>query len=191
MIGDEDIEFLVLGEDPDPYDTLSLEIGGTVLNAPVSSPVFSYQGITENVFGEFSWVPNCEDVKDDPYDLTFTLRSRSCQKNETVDVDLSILVTTPTKGIIEPIQNVFTPNNDGYNDTWTIENKDDPCLLGFKAQVFDRWGKEVYVTRDPNFQWNGESEATNELLGGTYFRTIEYVYKQSKQSYSGTVDILK
>jgi len=191
FIGEDQIEIIVTGTDPDPYDTLSLEIAGNILSDPISLPIFETAGILENIFGEFFWAPNCGDVKDDPYDLTFVLRSRSCQKNETVDVNLEVLVTTPTKGEIEPIQNVFTPNGDGLNDFWTIENKDDPCLLDFKAQVFDRWGKEVYITRDPSFEWNGESITSEELLGGTYFRTIEYTYKRSIQKYSGTVDILK
>lgn len=191
FIGQDPIEILVVGNDPDPYDTLSLEIAGNVFEAPVSTPVFETTGFIENIFGEFFWAPNCGDVRDDPYDLTFILRSRSCQKNETVEVNLDVLLTTPTRGVIEPIQNVFTPNEDGFNDTWTIENKDDPCLLDFKAQVFDRWGKEVYISRDPNFEWNGESITSEELLGGTYFRTIEYTYKLSRQTYSGTIDILK
>ena len=191
FIGEDPIDFTVLGTDQDSYDTLSLEIAGSILSAPVTTPVFNTTGFIENVFGDFSWTPRCGDVQDDPYDLTFVLRSRSCQKNETVEINLEILLTTPTKGKIEPIQNVMTPNGDGFNDNWTIENKDDPCLLDFKAQVFDRWGKEVYITRDPSFEWNGESLSSEELLGGTFFRTIEYTYKRSRQTYSGTVDVLK
>lgn len=190
-IGDDPIEIDILGSDPDPYDTLDLSYSGTITEALHTEPIFETEGITRNKLGNFYWFPKCIDVLDEPHKVTFTLTSRSCQKVKTVSVDVNILVTTPTKGIIEPIPNIITPNGDGRNDVWTIENKNDPCLLGFKALVWDRWGKEVFTTTDPAFEWSGTYHNHSEAKTGTYFQTIEYIYKETKKSFGGTIEIVK
>ncbi|NEN24172.1 gliding motility-associated C-terminal domain-containing protein [Cryomorpha ignava] len=190
-IGDEPVDIDVLGSDPDPYDTLLLQYAGSVNSALQTSPTFETQGITETSVGKFTWAPACADVLDTPYEVVFALLSSSCQKLNAVSVSVNILVTTPTKGIIEPIANIITPNGDGRNDMWTIENKDDPCLLGFKAMVWDRWGKEVFTTQDPAFVWPGTYGNDSEAKTGTYFQTIEFIYKETKESFTGTIEVMK
>lgn len=48
----------------------------------------------------------------------------------------------------------FTPNGDGYNDTWTIKNL---SQLPQKTtiQIFNRYGKLLKQFNSPNFNWNG------------------------------------
>ena len=192
FIGDDPIDISVLANDPDPYDQLILQYAGTVNEAPQTAPTFETVGTTTEVaFGDFSWTPACGDVRDEPYFVDFILFSSSCQKLVGTGVQVEIFVTTPTRGVIEPIQNVFTPNGDGKNDVWTIENKDDPCLLGFQAIVWDRWGKEVFITKDPAFEWDGQFENNNDASAGTYFRTIEFIYENTQQNYAGTIEIIK
>lgn len=191
FIGDDPLMIPVLGNDPDPYDTLTLSYEGTVNEALQTRPSFETIGITQTVSGDFTWEPSCPDVLEKPYTAVFNLNSSSCRKDENVKVEVSILVTTPTKGIILPIQNIFTPNGDGRNDVWTIENKDDPCLLGFETRIWDRWGKEVFVTQDPSFEWSGNYQNDVEAPAGTYFRTIEYFYKDEKQAFEGNIEIVK
>ena len=190
-IGDDPIDIDVLGSDPDPYDTLDLNYSGSITEALQTKPIFETQGIIQTKLGEFLWTPACPDVLDEPYNVDFTLTSRSCQKVKTISVTVNILVTTPTKGIIEPIANIITPNGDGRNDVWTIENKEDPCLLGFKALVWDRWGKEVFTTTDPAFDWPGTYANDKDAKTGTYFQTIEYIYKETKESFTGTIEVIK
>jgi len=152
----------------------------------------SFEGLLSNpesVFGEFSWIPDCPDVEVDPYIVTFTVVSESCQKSVSRTFEVPISVTTPTMGEIEPIQNIFTPNGDGLNDFWTIENKDDPCLLNFSSVVYDRWGTEVFRTNDPAFNWESDYENGNDASEGQYFYTLEYFYKDRSRNYNGTVTI--
>ena len=189
-IGDDLIDIPVFGTDPDPYDTLSMVALNPDIFQPEGSAIFLSNGIVQNILGNFSWQPDCIDVRPEIYPVQFQLRSNSCQKNEMVDVEIFIEVVTPTRGNIEPIQNVFTPNGDSRNDFWTIENKDDPCLLGFKTQVYDRWGKEVYISRDPAFQWDGIYANGNTAESGTYFQTIEFTYGELSKSHTGTIEIL-
>ncbi|MBN1951577.1 MAG: gliding motility-associated C-terminal domain-containing protein [Bacteroidales bacterium] len=52
------------------------------------------------------------------------------------------------------LPNVFTPNGDGVNDSYVSWN-----LNGYVKEVnmtiYNRYGKEVYLTRDPYINWNG------------------------------------
>ena len=191
FVGGDMIDIPVLATDIDPYDTLTLHAVSGAFQAPghqadfVQNPDF---GIPEAIQGRFTWSPSCADISEEPYLLTIEARSESCQKQVSRFVDISILVTTPTKGDIMPIPNIFTPNGDGKNDVWTIENKNDPCLLEFRSRVFDRWGREVYTTDDPAFEWDGIFSG-NELSTGEYFHTIEYFYKDAVKKYSGNITL--
>ena len=58
--------------------------------------------------------------------------------------------------------NVFSPNNDGNNDTWAIRN-----LQNYpqnELTVLNRWGNEVYKAKGYSDNWDGDN-----LSEGTYF----------------------
>jgi gliding motility-associated-like protein len=50
------------------------------------------------------------------------------------------------------IPNAFTPNEDGINDTWIIENIE--LFPSAYIYVYNRWGQELWVGR-PGENWNG------------------------------------
>jgi gliding motility-associated-like protein len=60
------------------------------------------------------------------------------------------------------IPNIITPNNDGYNDTWTVKNLDQ--YGNNRLVISNRWGHEVYRVNNYRNQWQG-----NVLANGTYF----------------------
>jgi len=66
--------------------------------------------------------------------------------------------------------NVFTPNNDGINDTWGAE------VLGFygkvRIMIYERSGKRVYYSTDPTERWDGKTNG-QDVLAGTYYYIIE------------------
>lgn len=51
------------------------------------------------------------------------------------------------------VPNAFSPNGDGLNDVFRVENIKFEKLLEFR--VFDRWGKLVFDTNDPKKGWDG------------------------------------
>ncbi|MBN1131884.1 MAG: gliding motility-associated C-terminal domain-containing protein, partial [Bacteroidales bacterium] len=52
------------------------------------------------------------------------------------------------------IPNAFTPNGDGINDTWIIENL--YLYEGVTLRIFDRWGTLVFISDNAeNEHWNG------------------------------------
>jgi len=65
---------------------------------------------------------------------------------------------------------IFTPNNDGINDTFT------PSLLNididsYELIIFDRWGKAIFETNNYNEGWDGK------LKDGTLLHPDVYSYK--------------
>ncbi len=77
------------------------------------------------------------------------------------------------------IPNIFTPNDDGDNDTFEI------CGLTEDAElrVYNRWGSLVYYHEKYDNSWSG-----TKLSDGTYFFEIKTV---SGESYNGWVEILR
>ncbi len=66
------------------------------------------------------------------------------------------------------LPNVFSPNDDGVNDTFH------PFPYRFVKDVdmtiFNRWGGEVYRTTDPDIKWDGRHQDTQRLVSdGVYY----------------------
>lgn len=64
--------------------------------------------------------------------------------------------TVVTVDLLLKITNSFTPNEDGYNDTWEI-----PALIQYPnclVQIFNRWGQMVFTSIGYNEKkaWNGK-----------------------------------
>jgi gliding motility-associated-like protein len=72
--------------------------------------------------------------------------------------------------------NVFTPNGDGINDDWYIDQL--VCLEEYVIQVIDRWGGLVFESKDPQQKWSGIYN-DNALADGVYF------YHVTGKGYSG------
>ncbi len=62
------------------------------------------------------------------------------------------------------IPNVFTPNQDGVNDSFEIESLPQNCLLF----IYDRWGRLVFESINYKNEWMGDGE-----LSAVYFYVIE------------------
>ena len=67
------------------------------------------------------------------------------------------------------IPNVFSPNKDGVNDAFYIKgNLPNECIEEFEIKIYNRWGKQVYESKDFSFRWIGEG-----LDPGVYFYVIK------------------
>jgi gliding motility-associated-like protein len=74
--------------------------------------------------------------------------------------------------------NAVSPNGDGRNDTFHIENIDQlPDTQQNKVTIFNRWGDVVFEIGNydnVNRVFSGKSNNGNELPSGIYFYKIEY-----------------
>jgi len=68
------------------------------------------------------------------------------------------------------VPNTFTPNGDGINDTWVIQNL--PQFPIQWVQVFDRYGQLLYESHGYSTPWDGTYKG-HQLPAGTYYYIIE------------------
>jgi gliding motility-associated-like protein len=89
---------------------------------------------------------------------------------KTVKVDFVIKLRIP---------NVFTPNNDGFNDVFDIDAEG---LEAYDLLIVNRWGQEVYhsnvdgIGNDGN-NWTGRNHGLGFYPEGTYFYIFNYKFK--------------
>jgi len=75
----------------------------------------------------------------------------------------------PTGGLLVPAK-IFSPNQDGTNDLWVIEN-----ILDFPdctVLIFNRQGKVLLEQKGYQNDWNGTFEGT-ELRTGVYYFAVQ------------------
>ncbi len=102
------------------------------------------------------------------------------------------LIKTPTKVKLEAmddsikieVSNIITPNGDGKNDVFVIDNfPEDNCLEKFSYfEVYNRWGTKICTINQRPIFWNPEN-----VTDGIYY----YVLKYTKRSVKGWIEILR
>ena len=50
----------------------------------------------------------------------------------------------------------FTPNNDGYNDTWQIKGISNQFQPNTQVQIFNRYGKLIHILNQSEASWDGK-----------------------------------
>jgi gliding motility-associated-like protein len=84
----------------------------------------------------------------------------------------------------------ISPNNDGQNDTWILQNLDE--YERAEIFIFNRWGSLVY--RSDNYQndWKGTcntcSDSIEILPSATYYYKV-VTNKKSKPDFTGFIEI--
>lgn len=82
------------------------------------------------------------------------------------------------------IPNVFSPNDDGINDTWMVQYTGSQY---FFVEILDRWGASIYKGRDKYEGWNGRDDTGKSVPEGVYY----YVVKVGDREFSGEVTLLR
>ncbi len=95
---------------------------------------------------------------------------------------------TLTVKILRPVQvpNAFSPNGDGINDTWLINNLVD--YPGATVEIYNRYGQMVYQSNGYNQPWNGTHKGA-PLPFATYYYII--TLKNGFKPMTGSVTIVK
>ncbi len=69
------------------------------------------------------------------------------------------------------LRKAFTPNGDGYNDTWDLSLLSGCTYLDIK--IFDRYGRYLHQIKTHNLKWNGYANG-KPLPDGTYWYVMEF-----------------
>ena len=126
------------------------------------------------------------------YTLTYLAYDNSClgADSTTLEVTLNLVNSEDIDPSIQ-FPNVFSPNNDGLNDTFTMKLPTsgsetgssllppDNCVYGdFEGiTIMNRWGNEIYFSDNRDFEWEGANTS------GVYY----YIIKYTNTSFKGTV----
>lgn len=62
------------------------------------------------------------------------------------------------------LPNTITPgNDDGLNDIFCLPASIVDQIVEFEIMIFNRWGNQVFYSRDPAFKWNGNPYGTRDF----------------------------
>ena len=190
----QEIRLRITGRDTDtdPVDQLVLSLKRTA--SDVRDYTFSTARGSGTVESEFRWTPDCSVVRDSGgtgnYGLVFLVEDDRCNNPDQQELEFVLRVEDqPFDESKLNAPNVITPNGDGLNDWFALDDYDeeiasvigfpnDNCARRFEdIRIFNRWGKTVFQSRNRYFRWNAAQETE-----GVYFYTVrfnDYFYKGS------------
>jgi gliding motility-associated-like protein len=91
------------------------------------------------------------------------------------------------------IPNTFTPDGNGYNDSFkpVFESGYDP--YDFHLTIFNRWGEIVFESYNAAAGWDGTYGDAGLVDDGVYIWQVEFkeVYTDKRQTYNGHVTVIK
>lgn len=122
-------------------------------------------------------------VVTEPGIYTTTVRMNGCETEKSVKVDNDCYVNVP---------NVFTPNGDGLNDYFFPRQYLTNGLTGFKLQVYNRWGTQIFESTSlTGSGWDGKYNDVKQPAG-VYVYVMECTFKDGqKEHHQGNVTLLR
>jgi gliding motility-associated-like protein len=87
------------------------------------------------------------------------------------------------------LPNVFTPNGDTENDVFTSFTPG--AYDQFSVTIYNRWGREIFESTDPNFAWDGKTKGGAEAKAGTYFYIVQTTLNGVTEKKTGTVTLIR
>jgi gliding motility-associated-like protein len=87
------------------------------------------------------------------------------------------------------ISNLMTPNDDGYNDRWIIQNIEN--YPNTEVIVVNREGQEVFTSDSYDNNWDGTNTYGKPLPDGTYYYILKFADTTEEKIYKGSITILK
>ena len=88
------------------------------------------------------------------------------------------------------VPTAFTPNDDGINEEWKPE-----IIYGetgkYELNIYDRWGKIIFTTKDPNEGWDGSAEGGDAPLGSYIYKFTLNTFRESAIERSGEFILLR
>lgn len=145
------------GEDQDAFPNEEVEIGGDP-SAP-SAVSFSWspgEALSDSTLSN----PTYLTVGTQEFVLTIT-DENNCENRDSVIINLINQVEIPDG---------FSPNGDGINDAWTINNSDKfPNMV---VKIYSRWGNKLFESNGYETAWTGMYDK-KEMPVGTYYYTID------------------
>jgi gliding motility-associated-like protein len=101
--------------------------------------------------------------------------------------DVDTMTVTVVLDYNVTISNLMTPNDDGFNDRWIIQNIEN--YPNTQVVVVNREGQEVFTSESYDNNWAGTNTYGKGLPDGTYYYIIKF--ENDVKVYKGAITILK
>lgn len=133
-----------------------------------------------------------EESPEHEYEITKDYIVSLIVKDQTGCIDSASYTVHPPLNIYIP--NAFSPNGDGLNDYFFIsgEGMRDKAssIKKFSIVILDRWGKEIFFTRDPAFKWDGTVDGKKLGIGTYVYKVYIEGHNLIKYEDVGTITIV-
>lgn len=87
------------------------------------------------------------------------------------------------------VPNVFTPNNDGDNDTWYITHTG---VKNLTCEIYDRWGLKIATFDGTTSAWDGKTKGGALSADGTYYYILNVVaFNEKVTKKQGYIQLLR
>ncbi len=117
-----------------------------------------------------------------------------CADNKTLTKSLSYSLTTPHDSLSVVAPNIFTPNGDGVNDTWSIIVHDyGITIFELQTVVYDRWGTQIFLSTNIREVWSGHNLIGKPCDEGAYFYVVSYTNSSTgkQEVHKGFIQLLR
>ena len=103
-----------------------------------------------------------------------TIHSNNCVQTDSVLIEIEDCFEIP---------NIFSPNNDSYNDFFKIKGIQ---YKTWNLQIYNRWGRLIHESLDYKNDWDGDT-----VSDGSYYYILSSQEKGEITSYKGWVEIVR
>ena len=80
------------------------------------------------------------------------------------------------------IPNIFSPNDDGLNDSFAANFDASYPVLDYELKVFDRWGALVFLSNNPKEGWSG-TVRNRQASEGVYVYMLRFEFEDQGETF--------
>jgi gliding motility-associated-like protein len=160
------------GNDTTLISGQSLVLNGSGTGSAIWSPATGLNNTT-------TYTPTATPTSTIAYTLTVS-DTNGCSASDNVIVSV---ILPQFNGMIS---NLFTPNEDGINDAWYIE--DIQYYPGNEVFIYNIYGNKVFEAKDYMNDWKGTYNGS-DLPDGTYYYILKF--DDDQKPLKGSIDILR
>ena len=152
----------------------------TPLNAIITGNynVLFWQDATNTLSDKNIANPIAKPFKETIYRIT-AATNKNCFTTDSITIKMALPLTIP---------NAFSPNGDGKNDKWIVEDK--AKLIFIKANIFDRYGKLVKTFLGNKIEWDGMYNG-KPLPIATYYYVLTITTENITENVGGWIQLLR
>lgn len=136
------------------------------------------------------------------------IRNYFINRFENICPEIIVVVEdTVSDSLVVAVPNVFTPNNDGFNDNFVIQIQSAHLLESIEFGVYNRWGQYIdgalfntqALSKLPTTNnqqqitvWDGRTNTGNNAPSGTYYYIVKYKTTEGEtKSIKGFLSLLR